>query len=302
MTEVTSRASLVFATLLTLSCGAGGDAVPRAALCEELTDALCLGNVDCCDDPVRQAADLASCREQNLLLCELTLGVLPDAPGIAYDATAAGMLAAAIEASAQSCAAVPDLGIDELYGRSEEPPRGLGWVLSGTLVEGEACGAEHSSSLACTSGLVCSPDEEMTGGLGGLAGMGPGHCAPPAPPPGLGEACSSFGTSMACSGGAVCASCAFFAGMDCPEEPGVGEGRCVAPGALGEACDFLTCGSGLYCEGRLGAEPGSCAEAKVEGESCEGPRQCQGRSCEAGVCGPTPPARSHCAVWRGRIG
>lgn len=307
MAKFTARATSLFATLTALSCGAGGEVVHDDALCAQLTEALCLGNVDCCDDPAQQAADIASCQEDNLWLCETVIGSIAESDGVVYDAHTAGLLVAAVEASARECSAVPELGLDELLGRSLEGPRGLALVLTGTLPEGEGCGGEGTSPSACGAELVCVPEDGDMTGLGGLAGLagltGAGHCAAAPEAPGIGEVCSNFGSLGQCAAGLACASCAFFPETaGCPTEPRLAEGRCVPPAALGAPCDFRSCDAGLYCEGWAGGEPGACAPVKAEGELCDGPTQCEGGSCEAGRCGPTPPERSHCAVWRGRIG
>ena len=294
--------------LVALSCGDQPSAqVERATLCARLTEALCAGNVDCCDQPERQEADMASCEEHNLDLSERTIGAIAASPGVSYDSVAAALLVAAVEQSAQQCSAVPDLGVAGLYHRPGAPTdRGLALVLRGTLSEGLACGGDNPPDVACTAPLVCRREvHSMPSGLGGLSGLGgvlgAGECAAPPAQPALGEACSSFGANRCGEG--VCASCAFFRGMPgCPAELGLSEGRCVVAGGPGDACDFRTCASGLYCDGRFGPEPGVCSPTREDGESCESAAECAAGSCEGGRCAPTPPERSHCAVWRRRVG
>lgn len=275
-------------------------APPASSPCPELTRALCRGNVDCCDQPERRAADVDACMEDNLELCELVLGDGALGDGVVYDAGAVTALTALVEERAASCDPVPDLGIDALFDwRHDAPEVGLALAIRGAVPAGEACGEEGQSGFACVAGTTCVRDAMDGGGLGGL---GPGTCEPLEPRV-VGASCTRIGPSW-CQDGARCASCSDFPALDgCDDPPGVAAGVCVAAGTAGADCGIGTCADGLWCDGWSPAALGTCVPAKPDGEACEGySGECAAGHCEDGTCGPEPRERSHCAVWRGRIG
>lgn len=292
------------------------DASPVAAteLCERLTRHLCEGNFDCCDVDERVYASVEACIEDNLWLCDMGPGADATSGAFDYDAGAAGRLAAAIEASAQTCEAVPELGLAALRG-ADAPREGLAAVLEPLLDEGARCGVEGAPANACVDGTRCEPDGTASG-LGGLGGAG--TCTVVHDTPGrLGDACASglaglagLSGAAACEPDLVCASCARFPTDACVGAEGMTAGSCQPRRALGEPCELGTCVEGAYCEGWSGAAVGTCAPVKPDGEPCTGAQECAAGHCEGaslppyagGTCGAEPPERSHCLVWRGRIG
>jgi len=303
-----------------VSCGAPSapvddTAVAATELCERLTLLLCEGNLDCCDRPDRHE-DAEACVADNGWLCDLVIGELASSPAFAYDADAAGRLSAAIEASVSTCDAVPDLGLDALLRWTPDAPRvGLARVLTPVLAEGEACGSEGAPALACAAGTRCATDGGE--GLSGLAGGGAGICEVVQGAT-LAEGVSCRAGLSSLAGSAEGASCA--AGLVCVPcwasgEPGGCEGSatmtggtCVTTLALGQTCDpgFDRCVQGSFCD----RTRSTCTRPREDGASCISHRECTAGRCFvddvsgtlAGTCGVDPPERTHCAVWRGRIG
>jgi hypothetical protein len=317
------RSLLLSLSAALVSCGptaieVDASPVPSSELCERLTRHLCEGNLDCCDVGERVYESVEACIEDNLWLCDMGPGADATSGAFDYDADAAGRLSAAIEASAQTCEAVPDLGLDALRG-VDAPREGLAAVLEPLLDEGARCGVEGAPGNACVDGTRCEPDAaEPSGGLGGLGGLGAGTCTLiDDAPGGLGAACASGLAALAgiagtvgCEPGLVCASCARFPSDACVGAEGMTAGSCQPQSQLGEPCDLGACEEGTYCEGWSGVALGTCAPVKADGEPCTGGQECAAGHCEGaslppyagGTCGAEPGERSHCLVWRGRIG
>ena len=320
-------APFVAASVPLLSCGPAAGEVdatpfPSSELCERLTRHLCEGNLDCCDTAERVYESVEACIEDNLWFCDLGPGTDATSGAFGYDAEAAGRLSAAIEASAQTCEAVPELGVGAYGGRGPDAPReGVAAVLEPLLEEGARCGIEGAPRHACRPGTRCEPDGTGSSGLGGLAAT-PGTCVVIVDDVSgaLGDACSSglgslrglagLGGAAGCEPDLFCASCAQSPSDACVGAESVTAGSCRPRSELGEACHLGTCVEGAYCEGWSGAMPGSCAPVKPDGERCTSHGECAAGHCEgatlspydSGTCGAEPPERSHCLVWRGRIG
>ena len=122
----------------------------------------------------------------------------------------------------------------------------VGGTCASSLAAGDAC-STYTDALACPAGTVCRTDEETF----------EDRCLPPAA-----EGVSCFSSSD-CASGLVC---------------GFGTSTCVPAPAIGEPCDFGSCGPGASC-----SVDDRCVAAGGEGEACDGLGGCDdGLTCVLG--------------------
>jgi hypothetical protein len=191
---------LVVASLL-VAC-AQSHVLPREDYCDRLMEAACRG-VECCSDPARRDADVASCIEARLPACEAFIGGGAFEAGlVVYDEAAAALWVEAVASDAESCL------VDGTH--APNPTYGTGG-------EGESClarGDDTSWQAVCGPGLSCS----FPGGV----------CVRPMPQP---EA-SPCESSDECPGAFYCADDGICGprladGAACSEDRMCGTGHCV---------------------------------------------------------------------------
>jgi hypothetical protein len=271
--------------------------VPLDQADEAIEKAYCERMFDCRCDQGRRFDEIAACREW---VDERVAQLRDEAEqtGLAYDPACLGITVDRLD----------DLGCAASFGDDDDDDTCTApcFPLHGDVPVGGQCErADYGGYSNCAQGLECDIDECFDGetctGLcenpcfgecdedcGDDARCNEGTCVPL---PGIGQQCSEYGcaSGLACRYDELDAQCVRLPelGDDCTDlgqcaedlrcdrDPMTGEGTCIGPTKLGDACmGHQECASG-FCPA------GFCDDLPAKGESCAGTNACrEGLDCD----------------------
>jgi hypothetical protein len=278
---------LVVVGVVALACELEGDPptlVPLAQADEALVDAYCERMFECRCEQGRRFDEMQACRawvDERVA----TLRMEAELTGLTYDPACIGITVDRLD-DLRCAATVTEDGDDETCTLPCYP-------LHGDVLTGGACTrTEYSGYSDCAQGLECSIEEcDGTGNCTGACynpcfGECESDCGDAArcidgacmPLPGVGESCGDYG----------CAE-----GLDC--DYGSGSGTCRRRADLGESCTDIACAEDLRCDFDNMTGEGTCVGPTALGDACMGHQECESGYCPAGFCDELPGEGDSCA-------